>query len=101
VANIQTCTIEGVQLRQSDNSQHETTLHVLNRFRFVLAPIEDLREPVEVRVRILVQQFEEVSFLETNGMLARTLEEDVMMFQVTDKGLEFLKDYARISSYLA
>ena len=41
-----------------------------------------------------------LTFLETNGMLARVVEDAVTKFQVTEKGIEFLKDYERISSYL-
>jgi len=41
-----------------------------------------------------------LDFLEARGMIARISEDDMMLFHVTEKGLEFLKDYARISSYL-
>jgi len=40
-------------------------------------------------------------FLETKGMLTRRFEENTTVFQITEKGGEFLKDYDRISSYLA
>jgi predicted transcriptional regulator len=42
-----------------------------------------------------------LSFLETNGLLTRMLDDDVMKFQITEKGHEFLKDYERIASYLS
>jgi predicted transcriptional regulator len=42
-----------------------------------------------------------LTFLETNGMLERLLDEDgVLKYRVTQKGIEFLKDYERLSSYL-
>jgi predicted transcriptional regulator len=41
-----------------------------------------------------------LNFLETNGMLVRMLDDDVLMFQITEKGTEFLRDYERISIYL-
>ncbi|MGA2626720.1 MAG: hypothetical protein ABSF63_06625 [Candidatus Bathyarchaeia archaeon] len=31
----------------------------MNRFRFGLTPFEDLREPVKIRLWILIQQFDE------------------------------------------
>ena len=42
-----------------------------------------------------------LTFLETNGMLERLLDEDgVLKYRVTQKGIDFLKDYERLSSYL-
>ena len=42
-----------------------------------------------------------LTFLESNGMLEQVLDEDaVMKYRVTEKGVEFLKDYERLSKYL-
>jgi len=43
-----------------------------------------------------------LSFLEKNGMLERIIDESgTMLYQITSKGVEFLKDYAKLSGYMA
>ena len=60
-----------------------------------------LKTHIMCKANLSYRQLEKyLSFLETNGLLARTFEGNVMLFHVTQKGLEFLKDYNRISSYL-
>ena len=60
-----------------------------------------LKTHIMYKANLSYRQLEKyLNFLETNGLLARTFEDNVMLFHVTEKGLEFLKDYARISSYL-
>lgn len=40
-----------------------------------------------------------LTFLEENGMLQETIDElGSRVYRVTDRGVEFLKDYARLSS---
>jgi predicted transcriptional regulator len=62
---------------------------------------QTLKTHIMYKANLSHRQLEKyLTFLETNGMLARTSEDNVTFFHVTEKGLEFLKDYARISSYL-
>ena len=60
-----------------------------------------LKTHIMYRANLSHRQLEKyLSFLETNGLLTRILDDDVLKFQITEKGHEFLKDYERISSYL-
>jgi len=61
-----------------------------------------LKTHIMYRANLSHRQLEKyLSFLETNGMLEQLLDEDgVMKFHVTQKGIDFLKDYQRLSSYL-
>jgi predicted transcriptional regulator len=61
-----------------------------------------LKTHIMYRANLSHRQLEKyLSFLETNGMLERVLDEDaIMKYRVTQKGVEFLKDYERLSSYL-
>jgi predicted transcriptional regulator len=60
-----------------------------------------LKTHIMYKANLSYRQLERyLNFLETNGMLARTLEDNILMFQVTKKGIEYLKDYERISTYL-
>lgn len=60
-----------------------------------------LKTHIMYKANLSFRQLERyLNVLETNGMLARTIVNDTLMFQVTEKGTEFLKDYARISTYL-
>jgi predicted transcriptional regulator len=60
-----------------------------------------LKTHIMYKANLSFRQLERyLNFLETNGLLARTMDDDTLMFQVTEKGNEFLKDYARISTYL-
>jgi predicted transcriptional regulator len=66
-----------------------------------VAEVQTLKTHIMYKANLSYRQLEKyLNFLETNGMLARTSENDVTLFHVTEKGVEFLKDYARISSYL-
>jgi predicted transcriptional regulator len=61
----------------------------------------NLKTHIMYKANLSYRQLERyLNFLETNGMLARISENDILTFQVTDKGKEFLIDYARISTYL-
>ena len=61
-----------------------------------------LKTHIMYRANLSHRQLEKyLAFLETNGMLERLLDEDgVLKYRVTQKGIEFLKDYERLSSYL-
>jgi len=61
-----------------------------------------LKTHIMYRANLSHRQLEKyLSFLETNGMLEQLLDVDgVMKFHVTQKGVDFLKDYQRLSSYL-
>jgi len=61
-----------------------------------------LKTHIMYRANLSHRQLEKyLTFLETNGMLERLLDEDgVLKYRVTQKGIEFLKDYERLSSYL-
>jgi len=62
---------------------------------------QTLKTHIMYKANLSHRQLEKyLNFLETNGMLARKSEDNVTLFHVTEKGLEFLKDYARISTYL-
>jgi predicted transcriptional regulator len=62
---------------------------------------QTLKTHIMYKANLSHRQLEKyLTFLETNGMLARTSEDTVTFFHVTEKGREFLKDYARISTYL-
>jgi predicted transcriptional regulator len=41
-----------------------------------------------------------LEYLEKNGMLEEVADGKVNLFQITEKGIEFLKDYGRMSRYL-
>jgi len=82
--------------------------HISNRTKVeILATIlkvagnRTLKTHIMYRANLSHRQLKKyLTFLETNGMLARVVEDEVTKFQVTEKGMEFLKDYERISSYL-
>jgi len=61
-----------------------------------------LKTHIMYRANLSHRQLEKyLSFLETKGMLEQLLDVDgVMKFHVTQKGIDFLKDYQRLSSYL-
>ena len=61
-----------------------------------------LKTHIMYRANLSHRQLEKyLSFLETNGMLEQALDEDgVIKFHVTQKGIDFLKDYQRLSTYL-
>jgi len=61
-----------------------------------------LKTHIMYRANLSHRQLEKyLSFLETNGMLEQALDDDgVIKFRVTQKGVDFLKDYQRLSSYL-
>ncbi|MGA2626719.1 MAG: winged helix-turn-helix domain-containing protein [Candidatus Bathyarchaeia archaeon] len=61
---------------------------------------QTLKTHIMYKANLSYRQLEKyLDFLETRGLIARTFEDNVILFHVTEKGLEFLKDYARISSY--
>jgi len=61
-----------------------------------------LKTHIMYRANLSHRQLEKyLSFLETNGMLEQLMDVDgVMKFHVTQKGVDFLRDYQRLSSYL-
>jgi len=67
-----------------------------------IAERQTLKTHIMYKANLSHRQLEKyLHFLETKGMLVRSLEENTTVFQITEKGGEFLKDYERISSYLA
>jgi len=61
----------------------------------------NLKTHIMYKANLSYRQLERyLNFLETNGLLARILDNETLTFQVTEKGKEFLTDYARISTYL-
>ena len=62
-----------------------------------------LKTHIMYRANLSHRQLEKyLTFLETNGMLERLLDEDgVLKYRVTQRGIDFLKDYERLSSYLS
>ncbi|MGA3406243.1 MAG: winged helix-turn-helix domain-containing protein [Candidatus Bathyarchaeia archaeon] len=62
-----------------------------------------LKTHIMYRANLSHRQLEKyLTFLETNGMLERLLDEDgVLKYLVTQRGIDFLKDYERLSSYLS
>ena len=74
---------------------------------FIIAEILEIAKEGTLKTQIMYRanlshrQLEKyLNFLEANGMLIQVLRDDVRMFQVTEKGIEFLKEYERISGYL-
>jgi predicted transcriptional regulator len=66
-----------------------------------VASTRTLKTHIMYKANLSYRQLERyLNFLETNGLLARSFDDNTLMFQVTEKGIEFLKDYARISIYL-
>ena len=67
-----------------------------------VASSRTLKTHIMYRANLSHRQLEKyLSFLESNGMLEQGLDEDgIMKFHVTQKGIDFLKDYQRLSSYL-
>jgi predicted transcriptional regulator len=66
-----------------------------------VASTRTLKTHIMYKANLSYRQLERyIDFLETNGMLARSFDDNTLMFQITEKGIEFLKDYARISTYL-
>lgn len=67
-----------------------------------VASSRTLKTHIMYRANLSHRQLEKyLSFLETSGMLQQVLDEDgIMKFHVTQKGVDFLKDYQRLSSYL-
>ena len=61
-----------------------------------------LKTHIMYRANLSHRQLEKyLSFLEANGMLEHVLDEDeVTKYRVTQKGIDFLKDYERLSNYL-
>ena len=81
---------------------------VFNRTRVeILASIlkvassRTLKTHIMYKANLSYRQLERyLNFLETNGMLVRTFDDNILMYEVTEKGSEFLKDYQRICTYL-
>ena len=66
-----------------------------------VAGTRTLKTHIMYKANLSFRQLERyLALLETNGMLARTFDDNTIMFQVTEKGNEFLKDYERVSTYL-
>jgi predicted transcriptional regulator len=62
-----------------------------------------LKTHIMYRANLSHRQLERyLAYLETNGMLEEVLDESdgVTKFRITQKGLDFLKDYERLSSYM-
>ena len=85
------------QHHQSNRTRVEIFATILR-----IAEKQSLKTHIMYKANLSHRQLEKyLHFLETKGMLARRLEENVTVFQVTEKGADFLKDYERISGYLA
>jgi len=84
------------QRHQSNRTRVEIFATILR-----IAEKQSLKTHIMYKANLSHRQLEKyLHFLETKGMLARRLEENVTVFQVTEKGADFLKDYERISGYL-
>ena len=60
-----------------------------------------LKTHIMYRANLSHRQLERyLEYLEKNGMLEEVADGKVNLFQITEKGIEFLKDYDRISRYL-
>ena len=80
--------------------QNRTRVEILANI-LEIAGKQTLKTHIMYKANLSYRQLEKyLDFLEARGLIARTSEDSVMLFHVTEKGLEFLKDYARISSYL-
>ena len=68
-----------------------------------VASTQTLKTHIMYRANLSHRQLEKyLSFLEKNGMLERIIDErGTMLYQITSKGIEFLKDYAKLSGYMA
>jgi len=65
-----------------------------------IAEKQTLKTHIMYKANLSHRQLEKyLTFLETNGMIIRRLQENMILFQDTEKGLEFLKDYERLSNY--
>ena len=65
-----------------------------------IAEKQTLKTHIMYKANLSHRQLEKyLTFLETNGMIIRRLENNSTLFQVTEKGLGFLRDYERISRY--
>lgn len=85
------------QSRSSNRTRVEIFATILK-----IAERQTLKTHIMYKANLSHRQLEKyLHFLETKGMITRRLEENVTVFQVTEKGGDFLKDYERISSYLA
>ena len=61
-----------------------------------------LKTHIMYRANLSHRQLEKyLAFLEQNGLLEQVMYDGIIHYQVTEKGIEFLKDYGRLSSYLA
>lgn len=91
-----------LEQRQVSNrtEQNRTRVEILANI-LEIAGKQTLKTHIMFKANLSYRQLQKyVNFLETRGLLARTFEDNETLFHVTEKGLEFLKDYARISSYL-
>lgn len=63
-----------------------------------------LKTHIMYRANLSHRQLEKyLAFLEENGLLRKIADEDgsSTFYQVTERGLEFLKEYSHVSAYLA
>jgi len=89
------------------NSRQKTA----NRTRFeILAKIVSiashgtLKTHIMYRANLSHRQLDKyLRFLEENGMVTKVVDEDAgsLLYRVTEKGLEFLREYSRFSAYVA
>lgn len=81
---------------------NRTRIEILAKMLQV-ASNQTLKTHIMYRANLSHRQLERyLTYLETTGMLERVLDEfeGVTRFRVTQKGLDFLKDYERLSSYM-
>jgi len=85
---------------EQKSSTNRTRVEILASI-LKIAERQTLKTHIMYKANLSHRQLEKyLHFLETKGMLTRSSEENATVFQITEKGGEFLKDYERISSYL-
>lgn len=86
---------------EQKSSTNRTRVEILASI-LKIAERQTLKTHIMYKANLSHRQLEKyLSFLQTNGMLEQALDEDgIIKFHVTQKGIDFLKDYQRLSTYL-
>lgn len=81
---------------------NRTRIEILAKILQVTAS-QSMKTHIMYRANLSHRQLEKyLSYLETNQMLEQLLDESdgIIKFRVTQKGIDFLRDYERLSSYM-
>jgi predicted transcriptional regulator len=91
-----------VSLLEEEPAANRTKVEILASILKV-ASTQTLKTHIMYRANLSHRQLEKyLSFLEKNGMLERIMDErGTMLYQITSKGIDFLKDYTKLSGYMS